>query len=325
MQTKFDVVIIGSGAGGAPIAHTLTKAGKSVLVLEKGPHFRPQTAPPASRRPGFPPAGQPDARLEARSDFRRDELFSDGPEKRIQIPGVRNNGSSYYSSHVEPDLNDEPHIYRDADGSDKATLEGYTAQLVGGGTQLYGGVSFRFSPLDFRLASFNAGRNDLKADPNGDIQREARDWPISYDDLEPYYYKTEQTIGINGTVANQQKPFKGRDAYQTPLAPNPISAAAKRGMELMAEGLKNELSLPAAIPPLPHPARGHHSRSRPQRSPGPGRPGPDQDQLREPFRRPAGVQVKHLGFPACAHRQRAELHPALQLHCDPAQLCERAC
>ena len=32
----FDVVIIGSGAGGAPIAHTLVNAGKSVLVLEKG-------------------------------------------------------------------------------------------------------------------------------------------------------------------------------------------------------------------------------------------------------------------------------------------------
>jgi choline dehydrogenase-like flavoprotein len=37
MQTRFDAVIIGSGAGGAPIANVLVKAGKSVLILEKGP------------------------------------------------------------------------------------------------------------------------------------------------------------------------------------------------------------------------------------------------------------------------------------------------
>jgi hypothetical protein len=138
--------------------------------------------------------------------------------KRLQLP-VSNRGQSYYSSHVEPDLNDEPHIYRDTDNNDKATIEGYTAQVVGGGTQLYGGVSFRFAPLDFRLASFNAGRGDLKNDPNGDIEREARDWRISYDDLEPYCTKTEELVGINGTVANQQKPF-GRDVYQPPLTPN---------------------------------------------------------------------------------------------------------
>ena len=39
---EFDAVIIGSGAGGAPIAHTLVKGGKSVLILEKGPLFRLQ-------------------------------------------------------------------------------------------------------------------------------------------------------------------------------------------------------------------------------------------------------------------------------------------
>ena len=218
IQDEFDVVIIGSGAGGAPVGHILGKAGKSVLILEKGPMFRPQYLS-----------------ANGRSDFKRDELISDGAEKRLQLP-VSNRGQSYYSSHVEPDLNDEPHIYRDTDNSDKATIEGYTAQVVGGGTQLYGGVSFRFAPLDFRLASFNAGRSDLKEDPNGDIKREARDWPISYDDLEPYYTKTEELVGINGTVANQQKPFS-RDVYQPPLMPNGISEYARRGMEALARQL----------------------------------------------------------------------------------------
>jgi choline dehydrogenase-like flavoprotein len=180
MQTEFDVVIIGSGAGGSPIAYTLVKAGKSVLILEKGPLFRPQYQNP-----------------QGLSDFKRDELFADGPEKRIRVPGVANQNEAFYSSHVEPDINDEPHIYRDPNGQDRATIEGYTAQVVGGGTQLYGGVSLRFTPTDLRLQSFNAGRKDLKNDPNGDVQREARDWPVTYDELEPYYVKAEYLVGLN--------------------------------------------------------------------------------------------------------------------------------
>jgi choline dehydrogenase-like flavoprotein len=221
MQTKFDVVIIGSGAGGAPIAHTLVKAGKSVLILEKGPLFKPQYQ-----------------YAHGLSDFKRDEIFADGSEKRIRIPGVANQGEAFYSSHVEPDINDEPHIYRGKNGEDRATIEGYTAQVVGGGTQLYGGVSLRFTPTDLRLQSFNAGRTDLINDPNGDVQREARDWAVSYDDLEPYYCKAEQLVGFNGTKDNQLK-FFSVDNYQPPLEPNPISSYAKAGMEKLGEELGN--------------------------------------------------------------------------------------
>ncbi len=215
VRTRFDAVIVGSGAGGASVAHVLARAGKSVLVLEKGPLFLTQD----QAATGF-------------SDFKRDELFSTGPEKRIRVPGVANHGVAYFSSHVEPDVNDEPHIYRGPDGLDRATIEGYTAQVVGGGTQLYGGVSLRFTPLDFRLRSFNEGRGDLRDDPNDDIRREARDWPISYDDLEPYYAKAEALIGINGTRENQKKPFSA-DHYQLPLSPNPISQHIERGMDAL--------------------------------------------------------------------------------------------
>lgn len=214
MANDFDVVIIGSGAGGAPIAHTLVRAGKSVLVLEKGPLLLPQSN-------------------DALSDFKRDEMFATGPEKRIDIPGMANHGGSYYSSHVEPDLNDEPHVYLENDGRDKATIEGYTAQVVGGGTQLYGAVSLRFSKEDFALATFNRGRV-LTADPNGDVPREVRDWPIGYDDLEPYYCRTEALIGINGSVEGQLKRFSEVN-YQRPLPPNPISEYVRVGMELLGQ------------------------------------------------------------------------------------------
>ena len=42
MRDQFDVVIIGSGAGGAPVAHVLAQAGASVLILEKGPLLNAQ-------------------------------------------------------------------------------------------------------------------------------------------------------------------------------------------------------------------------------------------------------------------------------------------
>jgi len=93
MKQDFDVIVIGSGGGGAPVAHTLATAGKSVLMLEKGPLFLPQYQ-----------------EENGRSSFKRDELISDGLEKIVNVASVANNGLSYYSSHVEPDLNDEPHI-----------------------------------------------------------------------------------------------------------------------------------------------------------------------------------------------------------------------
>lgn len=222
METSFDVVVIGSGGGGGPIAHTLVQAGKRVLVLEKGPLLLAQY----QSKNGL-------------SDWKRDELYSTGPEKILNLPALENHGASYFASHVEPDLNDEPHVYRHTLGNgqevDRGTVEGYTAQVVGGGTQIYGGVSLRFPELDFQLATFNAGR-PLKNDPNGDVEREARDWPISYQDLEPYYCKTEELIGINGTSAGQLKSFS-KDSYQKPLDPNPISKFAFQGMQLLGQEL----------------------------------------------------------------------------------------
>lgn len=214
-EEHVEFLVIGSGAGGAPLTHTLVRAGRQVLVLEKGPLLRTQDQSPVGL-----------------SDFKRDETFATGAEKRLTVAGVANRGEAFFSSHVEPDLNDEPHVYEEANGDHRATIEGYTAQVVGGGTQLYGGVSLRFTPDDFRLASFNAGRTDLRDDPQGDVTREARDWPITYDDLEPYYCTAEDLVGINGTRENQEKPASA-DHYQTPLDANPISALAAAGMDAL--------------------------------------------------------------------------------------------
>jgi choline dehydrogenase-like flavoprotein len=220
MEDIYDIVIIGSGAGGSPIAHQLALKGKRVLMLEKGPLILPQY--------------QVEGRV---SGFKRDELVSDGPEKILRL-AVDNQGASYYSSHVEPDLNDEPHIYSRNDGQgqpqDAATIEGYTAQVVGGGTQLYGGVSLRYTPRDLTLAQWNKREGAaLLDDPNDEVRRAARDWPISYEALEPYYARAEKLVGINGEIDNQQKPFTSGNNYQKPLQYNPISEHVKTGMDAM--------------------------------------------------------------------------------------------
>jgi choline dehydrogenase-like flavoprotein len=217
IQTDFDIVIIGSGAGGSPIAHELVKRGKSVLILEKGPLFQPQS-------------------VDKRSDFKRDELYSDGAEKRVTASGVVNQQASFFTSHVEPDVNDEPHIYLDENGKDRVTIEGYTAQVVGGGTQLYGGVSLRFTERDLTLQSFNSNRTDLDPADQKDILAGTRDWPIKYQVLEPYYCKAEKAVGINGQQLNQLKKFSENDTYQTPLAPNAISQYAYDGMVAVGKG-----------------------------------------------------------------------------------------
>jgi len=212
---EFDIVIIGSGGGGAPIARRLVEAGKQVLVIDKGPLFRTQDDDPMGL-----------------SDYKRDELISDGPEKILTVKGVANTGASFFTSHVEPDLNDEPHIYRNGNQGDYATIEGYTCQCVGGGTQHYGGVSLRFTPLDFKLRSFNEGRSDLAPEVNPEIIGDMRDWPLDYQAFESWYCEAEKQVGINGTRENQLKPAS-IDHYQTPLSPNPISQFALAGMKAL--------------------------------------------------------------------------------------------
>jgi choline dehydrogenase-like flavoprotein len=225
MAETFDVVIIGSGAGGAPIAYELARAQKRVLVLEKGPLLRTQ---------GDIDPERPGTVASPLSDFKRDELFNFGPERIVTVPGMENTGASFYGSVLEPDLNDEPHIYSGLTGGpSKVTVEGYTAQVVGGGTQLYGAVSLRFAPDDFRLRSFNEGRNvALRDDPGREALDHVIDWPFEYADLEPFYAKAEELVGINGTHERQAKPFS-RPTYQRPVAPNPISELARQGMETL--------------------------------------------------------------------------------------------
>lgn len=77
-------------------------------------------------------------------------------------------------------IDGEPYTMKE--GSDK--WDWWRARMVGGRTNHWGRISLRFGPKDFKRRSI---------DGLGD------DWPISYDDVKPYYDKIDQLIGVFGS------------------------------------------------------------------------------------------------------------------------------
>ena len=97
------------------------------------------------------------------------------------------------------------------------------AACVGGGTLSYGAQAWRYMPQDFRM------RSTYGAPAGSSLE----DWPITYDDLEPFYDKAEYEIGVSGDYSGT--PFHGprrRDLPMPPLPPNRefdiLEPAAKR-------------------------------------------------------------------------------------------------
>ena len=73
-------------------------------------------------------------------------------------------------------------------GATEVPLNGARVIAYGGSTIHWGGWSLRLKPEDFRL------RSNTTREQTGDVV----DWPISYDDLEPYYGCAESYLGVSG-------------------------------------------------------------------------------------------------------------------------------
>jgi len=84
---------------------------------------------------------------------------------------------------------------------------GNNAACVGGGTLSYGAMAWRFMPEDFSMRSIYGTLEGTTLE----------DWPISYDDIEPFYEKAEWEIGVAGDDA--QNPFAPRRERPQPMPP----------------------------------------------------------------------------------------------------------
>ncbi len=168
-----DVVVVGSGAGGAPVAYALAEAGIQVVILEKGRRYRDE-------------------------EFDHDE--------------IRMCRRSFFT----PSIADEPHTLRSGENAKATrTTAGWVSTIVGGGTVHMAGYFYRFHPVDFAL------RSTLGHVPKASVV----DWPIRYDDLEPFYARIEREIGVSGVW--RAHPFEEPRTGDYPLPPLAENAVAR--------------------------------------------------------------------------------------------------
>ncbi len=203
MSPDFDVCVIGSGAGGGPVAAGVAEAGRSVVVVEKGPWLR-------------------------EADFSKDEI------------------SECRRPRWTPPLWEEPRVIESVwtDGlvHSEPTVPGgwdlWNGVAVGGATNLMSGFFLRMKPEDFRLRS-----------KYGPVEgADVVDWPISYDELEPWYDLVEKKVGVSGRVVKHPRaePRSTPDFPYEPTAEHLLAEWLDRAGKEM--GL-HPLPLPRAILP----------------------------------------------------------------------------
>ena len=141
---------------------------------------------------------------------------------------LRNQRTTLLGNAFGPEDEGNPRVWVDAKGVPHTALAsegGYqnNAACVGGGTLSYGAQAWRYMPQDFRM----------KSTYGAPVGSSLEDWPISYDDLEPFYEKAEYEIGISGDYS--ATPFHGPRRRALPMPPVPpgdefgiLEPAAKR-------------------------------------------------------------------------------------------------
>jgi choline dehydrogenase-like flavoprotein len=116
---------------------------------------------------------------------------------------------------LRPSVEEEFHITvrQNAKGEwiEKSTKDGGTSlwngNMVGGSSNLMSGFFHRMKPNDFKVVS-SYGKID---------GANLVDWPIAYDEMEPYYAKVEEEIGVSGKIV----PHKALEPRSTPTFPHP--------------------------------------------------------------------------------------------------------
>jgi gluconate 2-dehydrogenase alpha chain len=188
-----DVVIAGGGWTGLLMAKEITqRTPLSVVVLERGP-------------------------------ARKTADYATGMDELDYVVKLR----------MMQNLADETLTHRHSAKASAVPVRQYGSFQPGTGTggagEHWGGLSFRFSPEIFRLGSHL--RERYGGEKHGESKLltnvTAQDWGVTYDQLEPYYWKAEQLMGVGGKAGNLKgvkvpggNPFEGPRAHDYPLPPH---------------------------------------------------------------------------------------------------------
>jgi choline dehydrogenase-like flavoprotein len=177
-QDHFDVVIVGAGVAGAMVAYRLAEAGVRVVMLE---------------------AGIPNPI--------RVKLAGAYAIAKLKTP---------HSAYVDADADakapspDSPGDYdQDLTDPHKVYKSGYERR-TGGSTWHWLGHTPRMLRSDFEMRSRYDGGKDF---PHGMV-----DWPISYDDLEPWYCEAEWEMGVAGSDEEWQDLFGSHRSHRFPMS-----------------------------------------------------------------------------------------------------------
>ena len=157
-KEPFDAVVVGSGATGGWAAKRLTEAGWRVAMLEAGPKITPKDFTEHMQPWQMPYLGQSPT------------ILRDRPIQGLCYACRESNQQWFVNDFENPYTQAKPfHWIRE--------------RVLGGRSLSWGRQTYRMSDLDFKCASHDGWGTD---------------WPISYDEMVPYYEIVEKYVGISG-------------------------------------------------------------------------------------------------------------------------------